>query len=786
MAQSVSQTPTLGAAAPRALLVGNPNVGKSVIFGALTRRYVVVSNYPGTTVEVSRGTALFSGDPVELVDLPGVNNLIPQSEDERVTRDAIVFDRTEVVLQVVDAKNLRRGLLLTLTLAEMGVPFAVILNMMDEALERGVRIDRRELEKLLGVRVMSTVATRGKGIHKVRTWMAGGAANNSAGETGPVRSAVPVDYGPAIEAAVAEIEPLLPETAVSRRSVALMVLGADEGIRKWTRMVQSPDTASEIEAIRRRLSSGLRRPVSYEITQARLSAATKILEKVYRVDPALSGAMERMARFGETVTGRGAAHVTAFLGAALLLLSQGGFAPSVEGAAIAAAVVAAAVALGRSPRLSFLVLLATLAGLCLLGMLVHPLSQLLPEEGWIRSGWIQGAAGLLIVAGVLLGRQTTNLVWGTLGALSVLELIYLFVGVFGAGDLVDLLESRLFEGAISPAIVSVVDFILPPGGEGVLGSIAAFLNAALVGEYGALTMALSYSIAIILPVVGTFFLAFGILEDSGYLPRLAVMMNRGFRAMGLNGKAVLPMVLGLGCDTMATLTTRVLETKKERVIVTLLLALGIPCSAQLGVILGITGKIGTAAILWWLGTVAFVLFAVGWLSSLLLPGRQSDFILELPPLRVPRLGNIVMKTVARIEWYLKEAVPLFFLGTLVLFLLDVTGALERVKWAAKPIVTGWLGLPGETTPALLIGFLRRDYGAAGLSDVYNQGLMDPRQAVVALITITLFVPCIANFFIMIKERGWKTGVAMFLFIFPFAFLVGGLVNLLMGVLGVLS
>jgi len=351
---------------------------------------------------------------------------------------------------------------------------------------------------------------------------------------------------------------------------------------------------------------------------------------------------------------------------------------------------------------------------------------------------------------------------------------------------VDLLESKLFEGVISPALVSVVDFLLPPDGGGALGSIAGFLNAALVGEYGALTMALSYSVAIILPVVGTFFLAFGILEDSGYLPRLAVMMNRGFRAMGLNGKAVLPMVLGLGCDTMATLTTRVLETKKERVIVTLLLALGVPCSAQLGVILGITSQIGTVAILWWVGTVTFVLFAVGWLSSKILPGRQSDFILELPPLRVPRLGNIALKTLARIEWYLKEAVPLFFLGTLVLFLLHVTGALDTVKWAARPIVTGWLGLPEETTPALLIGFLRRDYGAAGLSAVWADGLMDPRQAVVALITITLFVPCIANFFIMIKERGWKTAVAMFVFIFPFAFLVGGLANLAMKALGVLS
>jgi len=486
------------------------------------------------------------------------------------------------------------------------------------------------------------------------------------------------------------------------------------------------------------------------------------------------------------VAGRGVAHVTILLAADLLLASAGGFGADLFVAAVAAAAIAVAIALQRMARTGPLVLLGTAAALYLIGAGAGFLSDLLPVEGWFRSGWVQGGFGLLLIAGVLLGRLTTNLVFGTVGSITVLYLIYLFVGVFGAGDLVDLMESGLFGEVISPALTKGVGAIFPTEGAGTWGTVAAFTNDLLVGEYGALTMALSYSVGIILPVVGTFFLVFGILEDSGYLPRLAVMMNRGFRGMGLNGKAVLPMVLGLGCDTMATLTTRVLETKKERVIVTLLLALGVPCSAQLGVILGITGQIGSTAVLWWLGTVAFVLFTVGWLSSKILPGRPSDFILELPPLRVPRIGNIALKTLARIEWYLKEAVPLFFLGTLILFLLDRTGALEPITWSAAPIVKGWLALPEESTPAFLIGFLRRDYGAAGLADLWRAGLLSPRQAVVALVTITLFVPCVANFFIMVKERGLRTGVAMFLFIFPLAFLVGGLVNLLMDALGVLA
>jgi ferrous iron transport protein B len=289
-------------------------------------------------------------------------------------------------------------------------------------------------------------------------------------------------------------------------------------------------------------------------------------------------------------------------------------------------------------------------------------------------------------------------------------------------------------------------------------------------------MALTYSIAIVLPIVGTFFIAFGILEDSGYLPRLAIMVNRVFRVMGLSGKAVLPMVLGLGCDTMATLTARILETKKERIIVTLLLALGVPCSAQLGVILGMLAGVSARATAIWVGVVIGTIFLIGILAREIVPGESSDFILELPPIRLPQLSNVVLKTIARIEWYLREAVPLFILGTLVLFFFDKLGLLLWLEEIASPIVVGFLGLPVRATEAFLVGFLRRDYGAAGLFMLARAGELTPLQVVVSLVTITLFVPCIANFFIIIKERGWKTAIAIVSFIFPFAFLVGGLLN----------
>jgi ferrous iron transport protein B len=280
--------------------------------------------------------------------------------------------------------------------------------------------------------------------------------------------------------------------------------------------------------------------------------------------------------------------------------------------------------------------------------------------------------------------------------------------------------------------------------------------------------------------------AFSILEDSGYLPRLAVMVNQIFKRMGLNGKAVLPMVLGLGCDTMATMTARIMETRKERVIVTLLLALAVPCSAQLAVILAMTAGLPFSALAWFGGTLLAVIFLIGWLAAKVIPGRGSDFMLELPPLRLPQLGNVAIKTLARIEWYLREAMPLFLLGTLMLYGMDRFHLLAALERAAEPIMSGVLGLPKEAAGAFILGFLRRDYAAAGLFAHYQPFMAAHTmtrameiEVVVALVTITLFIPCIANLFMMIKERGWRTGLAMMGFILPFSVGVGALVNQLM-------
>ncbi len=631
------------------LLIGNPNVGKSALFGLLTGKYVTVSNYPGTTVEVTYGNAMINKTRSLVIDTPGVNSLVPMSEDERVTRDMLLSDRHGVVVQVADTKNLRRGLLITIQLSEMGVPFILDLNMDDEARSRGIIIDQEKLSQLLGIEVVKTVAIRKSGIDKLLKSI-----------SHPRQSSLAVRYDDAIEAGIRDISTLLPEANISRRSLALMILAGDESLKGWLHANLRDHVIADIDTIRQDAQSKFNNSLGYLINQRRLKKSDEIL--------------------------------------------------------------AQALSLHESGKVS--------------AVAFH------------------------------IGKWSMHPVYGVPILLVVLYLVYQFVGVLGAGDAVGFLEETVFGEYLNPWATKIVEFVIP----------LSFIRELLVGDYGLITMAITYAIAIVLPIVSFFFIAFGILEDSGYLPRLAVMVNRIFKIMGLNGKAVLPMVLGLGCVTMATLTTRILETRKERILVTLLLALGVPCSAQLGVILGMVAGLSGFATGIWLGTILLVIFLVGYLASKVVPGEPSDFVLELPPIRMPQMTNILVKTLARVEWYLKEAVPLFMLGTLILFVGHKLGALEYIQRLTDPIVVNFLGLPSKATEAFVIGFLRRDYGAAGLFMLAKDGMMDPIQIVVSLVVITLFVPCIANFFMMVKERGMKTALYMAAFIFPFAFGVGGALN----------
>jgi ferrous iron transport protein B len=351
--------------------------------------------------------------------------------------------------------------------------------------------------------------------------------------------------------------------------------------------------------------------------------------------------------------------------------------------------------------------------------------------------------------------------------------IYKFVGGFGAGTVVDFLESTIFETYINPYVIAFCAKILPwkP------------LFDLVAGEYGVITLGIRYAIAIVLPIVGTFFIAFSMLEDSGYLPRLAMLIDRVFKKIGLNGRAVIPIVLGFGCATMATMVTRTLETKREKIIASILLALAIPCSAQLGVILGLLGG-HPYALLAWVGFVGGVFLLSGTLMAKLFPGPEPSFYMELPPLRLPRISNVIVKTYSRMLWYFKEILPLFILASALIWAGQLTGVFQFLVKSLEPVVNA-IGLPDEASVAFLFGFFRRDYGAAGLYDLQAGGLMTGNQLAVAAITLTLFLPCIAQFLIFKKECGTTISIMTSLAICVIAFAVGFIANTFFNIFGII-
>ena len=631
-------------------LVGHPNVGKSVLFHQLTGQHVTVSNYPGTTVELARGAARRLPETF-ILDTPGVITFPPHSDDEQVTARVLLYEPLRAILQVGDAKNLRRTLLLCVQLAELGLPLVLALNMMDEAESRGVQADHDLLSENLCVPVVPTTATRGRGLDELQS------ALNTARPP-----QLRLEYPEKIELALAQFNAQLKQAGVKDAPIHLRALGlswlsGDPVTESWLAERLSVEVVGELVSQRASQQGSLQKSLVATIQEARLAYVERIIKRAV------------------TSSGQGR----------------------------------------RNNR-----------------------------------------AGL--------SHLTTHPVWGVLILAAVMYALYWFVGIFGAGILVSLLEENLFGQVINPWVVGWVQQLIA----------WPFVVDLLVGEYGLWTMGMTYALALILPIVATFFLAFGVMEDSGYLPRLAALSNRLFEFLGLNGKAVLPMVLGLGCVTMATLTTRVMESRRERLLVTLLLALAVPCSAQLGVVMGMLASVSLTATLIWGGVVFLVLLVIGWLAARLMPGERTQLLVELPPLRWPVLSNVLIKTLARMEWYLKEVLPLFLVGAALMFALDKSGSLEWITRAGEPLVTGWLGLPPQASAAFLVGFLRRDFGATGLFLMQSDGLLTSMQVVVAMVTITLFIPCIASVMMIAKESNWRTALGMVVLIIPLAFLVGGL------------
>ncbi len=372
-----------------------------------------------------------------------------------------------------------------------------------------------------------------------------------------------------------------------------------------------------------------------------------------------------------------------------------------------------------------------------------------------------------------IGRAASQLPFGVPMAIMAFFFMYLFVGKLGAEYLVGFIEGRIFEGFIVPEVSRIV---------GLTG--LTWLVDLFCGEFGLVSMGLNLAFGVLLPVLFTFYIFYGLMEDSGYLQRLSVLLNNALRKMGMNGKGVMPLIMGFSCITMAIMTARMLDTKKERFVVSMLLSLGIPCAPLFAVMFVIFAKLHWSAMVAVFGTIVIKILIAGVIMNKLIPGKYSGFIIEVPPFRIPDIKPILERAVVRLVFFLKEAVPVFLAASLILFGFDRLGGLDVIRTIADPAAKWLLGLPEHSVEILVMTLVRREAGAALLDQFFGQGYFNGIQAVVMLIVMTSLLPCVNAVIVLFKERGWKQAGSIVIIVIPTAILTGAIVNFLCLQLGI--
>ena len=636
----------------RVVLVGQPNCGKSTIFNYLSGYKAIVSNFPGTTVKYTVGKLYIDGLECECVDLPGTYSLRSSDAAEREARRFLVQERVDVVVNVVDASLLSRSLELTLELLELGKPMVLVLNMVDEAERKGIKIDEGRLSELLGIPVVKTIAYTGQGLtsmvrEALRVW-----------ESKVVPR--PLSFSRDVEAVIAQVTEEVRQGAVDPglplRFLALKFLEKDPDFEA----PQGPPALQRrIEEARGRLEESHGRPTDVVLSSERHALAMNLYEEVTEII--------------------------------------------------------------RSPRLSLRDRLDD--------WVMHPL-------------W-----GYVILAGVFCG---------------------LFFGIFKVGSSLEEPLLGLFEG-----VASWIGTLVPP--EGLTYSLLKGITDGVAGGVG-----------IVLPYLVPFLLALAALEDSGYLPRVAFLVDSFMHRIGLHGKSVVPFLLGYGCSVPAVMATRILESERDRVI-TAVLATLIPCSARTVIILGLVSYyLGP---LYAIGIYIFDLVVVGIAGMILnkvYPEVTPGLILEVPRYHLPSLRSITTKSWYRLKEFIVVAWPLLIGGSALLALLQYFG-LEAAINSLLKVITSPLGLPPAVGTTLIFGVLRKElslimlFEALGTKEVLE--VLTTAQVLTFTVFVVFYVPCLATAAALWREIGGRRTLLVLLFTFAIAFLLALGTRLTWGLMG---
>jgi len=397
--------------------------------------------------------------------------------------------------------------------------------------------------------------------------------------------------------------------------------------------------------------------------------------------------------------------------------------------------------------------------------------MLTEEEKWIEIGHITRDVQKVTHKhpGVLnrFSEATIKPLTGTPIALIVIFATFWMVRLIGEGLIAHLFEP-LFE--LYRPLAMVISAKL---GSGMLHDllIGKLINGEIdfVQSMGVLTTGIYVPLGMVLPYIVGFYLVLSLLEDSGYLPRLATLSDNVFHRLGMHGHAIVPLFLGLGCNVPGALATRTLETRKQRFISATLLGLAVPCTAKSAMIFGVLGSYGQSYVLLVFATLALVYVAAGLVLNKVVQGESPEIFLEIPPYRMPTVRMILNKTWMRIRWFLKEAIPFLFLGVLMVNVLYTIGFIEWIGRLFAPLMEGWLAIPKEAVAALLVGFFRKDLAVGMLLPL---GLTAP-QMVIATTVLSLYFPCVATFAVLLKELGVKDTIKSTTVMVVTALLIGG-------------
>ncbi|WP_257823091.1 ferrous iron transporter B [Salipaludibacillus agaradhaerens] len=557
----------------RVLLMGNPNVGKSVIFSTLTKKRVMTANYSGTTVSAMEGNLIHLKESTVLIDVPGIYSLTALSEAEKVAVN-ILNDGADLILYVLDATNLERNLQLALMLKQQKIPVIFMLNMMDVAERKGIHLEVKLLERLLGAPVIPTVAVRRSGFTRLMTEI-----NRT------------LRRGPSIDG---DFDSTLTPASI----------------------------VSHVQSI-----------------------------KDY-----------------------------------------------------------------RSTRLDLL-------------------------EKWT----IEPRTGI---------------------PLAIMIVLLAMVFVVGVGKAI---RSVIFLPLLNNYYMPFVDWLVS-----LLVHQDTVIHSVLVGEFGVLIKGVEWPLTLILPYVFLFYIVLSFLEDSGYLPRLGILIDGLLRRFGLQGHSIIPISMGYGCAVPAIVGTRTASSLKERLIMSSLVSLAVPCIAQTGAFIALLGDHSFLLLLAVFLLSFIVMFISGSILNRLLEGTLDPVLIEVPNLLVPDSHTLWHKIKLRTKHFMIEAEIPMVIGILIAALTIETGVLSYVSFLIEPLVVSWLGLPAEASVALILGVVRRELAVLPLLGMD----LTLGQMFVGAVVALLYIPCMSVFFVLVKEFKLKWALSISGATILLAFLVGGMMHFL--------